>query len=240
MVRDKCRLLWKPIQPKPHSWSTHSKASWKGLGTWALLCFLRSGSGLYEAREQETVGGGFVYACTCNYISLQKRPCTCNYIFYNMLTTRLMRCPWVSWGGLWCSPRLGYMQENSSFVCMLVWMDGWLYLRRFLRFLVIWKDLTKQALSSACILWEAAGTRKLLILVCFGKLPMYFTCVDILWCPLGELTLIVQVVSMSDLSSHLNVLLKSVNLADVQLQGDLTNLIHYLDVLAILCFRFFF
>lgn len=152
MVRGKCRPLWKPIQPKPHSWSTHSKASWKGLGTWALLCFLRSGCGLYETREQETDGGRL---CLCLYLQLHflaKKTCTCNYIFYNMLTTRLMRCPWVSWGGLCCSPRLGYMQENSSLVCMPVWMDRWLYLRRFLPFQGIWKDLTKQALSSACIL----------------------------------------------------------------------------------------
>lgn len=59
---------------------------------------------------------------------------------------------------------------------------------------------------------ETFGTRKLHILVCVGKLPMYFNCVDFLLCPLGELTLIVQVVSMSDLSTDLNLLLKSVNL----------------------------
>lgn len=63
---------------------------------------------------------------------------------------------------------------------------------------------------------------------------MYFNCVDLLLRPLGELTLIVQVVSMSDLSTHLNLLLKSVSLADVQLKVDSTNMLQHLALLAIL------
>jgi len=63
---------------------------------------------------------------------------------------------------------------------------------------------------------------------------MYFNRVDFLLCPLRELTLIVQAVSMLDLSTHLNLLLKSVTLADVQLEVDLTNMIHHLALLAIL------
>lgn len=79
------------------------------------------------------------------------------------------------------------------------------------------------------ILWRVFGPRKLHIFVCFGKfclcilIALSFFCVF----QINKL-LFIQVMSGPDLSIHLNLLLKSVILEDVQLKVDLINMIYCL------------